>query len=71
MCSVAILLFISGVTAGASAHDNSLFSFGISQNLIGREKKRPFELYGYFLKPIFEGADLPLPNVTPHYLYPL
>jgi len=71
MCSVAILLFISGVTAGASAHDNSLFSFGISPNLIGRGKKRRFEHNGYFLKPIFEGADLPLPNVEPHHLSPL
>jgi hypothetical protein len=71
MCSVAVFLFISGVTAGASAHDNSLFSFGLSPNLIGRGKKRPFEHNGYFLKPIFEGADLPLPNVAPRYLYPV
>ena len=25
MCSVAVFLFISGVSTGASAHDNSLF----------------------------------------------
>jgi len=46
MCSIAILLFISGVTASAKAHDISLLSW-ISPNLIGRREKRFLESYRY------------------------